>query len=376
MWDAQQSAHAQVIDLQSGKEAATQVGSLLLTASLSTAVNAVKGLTREEMVECLVSPLREPSEFLAGFEELEKVAWYVHHTPEGRFYFDRQENLTKLLQSLAHDAPENQVDDLIRHRLRDMFKATRKTCYEDVLPLPKLEEVADRVRKSRVLLVVSPDSKIPPEEVQKFFEGLSQKNNLCVLTGDKTAMGSVDKAARYLFAAQKADGRIPRGHPQREDLERKQQGYEQDFNSTVLSLFDKVLFPIQRAGKTAQLASKALDMARDTSKPFNGEEQVEKTLTSNPVKLYLDVEKEFDAIRDKGQDLLWPENQDEARWSDVVERYAEQSGMPWLPPKGLDTLKICRLQSGIMGRPRKRLCDQEAEEEEDFRAGHCGDGPG
>jgi hypothetical protein len=43
LWDVQQSAHAQVIDLQTGKEAATQLGSLLLTASLSTAVNAVKG---------------------------------------------------------------------------------------------------------------------------------------------------------------------------------------------------------------------------------------------------------------------------------------------------------------------------------------------
>ena len=310
LWDVQHSAHAQVIDLQTGKEAATQIGALLLTASLSTAVNAVKGLTREEMVECLISPLREPSEFLAAFEELEKVAWYVHHTPEGRYYFDRQENLTKLLQSLAHDAPENQVDDLIRHRLREMFKPTRKTGYDDVLPLPRLEEVADRVRRGRVLLVVSPDAKIPPEEVQKFFDGLSQKNNLCVLTGDKTAMGSVEKAARQLFAAQKADGRIPKGHPQREDLERKQQTYEQDFNATILNLFDKVLFPIQRAGRPPQLAAKALDMTRDASKPFNGEEQIEKTLTSNPLKLFLDVEKDFDAIRDKAQDLLWPENQD------------------------------------------------------------------
>jgi hypothetical protein len=222
IWDAQQSAHAQVIDLETGKDAAAQVSTMLLTASLSTAVNAVKGLTREEMVECLASPLREPSEFLAAFEELEKVAWYLHATPEGRFYFDRQENLTKLLQSLATGAPENQIDDLIRHRLREMFKPTRKTVYEEVLPLPRLEELADRVRRSRVLMIVSPDSKIPPEEVQRFFEGLSQKNNLCVLTGDKTAMGSVEKAARQLYAAQKADGRIPKGHPQREDLERKQ----------------------------------------------------------------------------------------------------------------------------------------------------------
>ena len=347
LWDAQQSAHAQIIDLQTGKEAATQIGALLLSASLSTAVNAVKGLTREEMVECLVSPLREPSEFLAAFEELEKVAWYVHHTPEGRYYFDRQENLTKLLQSLAHDAPEPQIDELIRHRLKEMFKPTRKTCYEDVLPLPKLEDVADRVRKGRVLLVVSPDSKIPPEEVQKFFEGLSQKNNLCVLTGDKTAMGSVEKAARQLFAGQKADGRIPQGHPQREDLERKQQTYEQDFNSTILGLFDKVLFPIQRTGKQAQLADKALDMTRDATNPFNGEEQIEKTLTSNPLKLYLDVEKEFDAIRDKAQDLLWPENQDDTRWTDAADRYFEQAGMSWLPPKGLDTLKSIACNRGL-----------------------------
>src|SRR4029078_27147 len=272
-----------------------------LTASLSTAVNAVKGLTREEMVECLVSPLREPSEFLAAFEELEKVAWYVHHTPEGRYYFDRQENLTKLLQSLAHDAPANQVDDLIGHRVREMFRPSRKTGYDDVLPLPKLEEVADRVRKGRVLLIVSPDSKIPPEDVQKFFDGLSQKNNLCVLTGDKTAMGSVEKAARQHFAAQKADGRIAKGHPQREDLERRQQTYEQDFNSTILTLFDKVLFPIQRTGRPVQLAAKALDMARDTNKPFNGEEQIEKTLIANPLQLYLDPEKEFDRIRHNAQ---------------------------------------------------------------------------
>lgn len=347
LWDANASAHAQIIDLQTGKEAATQVGSLLFTASLSTAVNAVKGLTPEEMVECLVSPLREPSEFLSGFEELEKAAWYLHHTPEGRYYFDRQENLTKLLQSLAHDAPEPQVDNLIRHRMREMFKAIRRTCYEDVLPLPRLEEVAERVRRGRVLLIVSPDSKIPPEEVQKFFDGLSQKNNLCVLTGDKTAMGSVEKAARHLFAGQKADGRIPKGHPQRVDLEKKQEIYEQDFNSTILALFDKVLFPIHRAGKEPHLANKPLDMTRDATKPFNGEEQIEKTLTSNPIKLYLDVEKDFDPIRDKAQDLLWPENQDEARWSDVVDRYGEQAGVPWLPPKGLDVLKSIACNRGL-----------------------------
>ena len=347
LWDAQHSAHAQVIDLEAGKDTAAQVGSLLLTASLSTAVNAVKGLTREEMVECLVSPLREPSEFRAAFEELDRDAWYLHRTPEERVYFDRQENLTKLLQSLANDAPENQIDELIRHRLKAMFKPTRKTCYQEVLPLPRLADVADRLPRARVLAIVSPDSKVPPQEVQRFFEGLSQKNNLCVLTGDKTAMGSVEKAARQLYAAQKADTRIPDGHAQRSELEEKQAAYEQDFNATVLGLFDKVLFPIQRPGRDAQLAPKALDMTRDATMQFDGEEQIEKTLTSHPIKLYLDVESEFDAIRDKAEDLLWPENQEDTRWADAADRYAEQPAMIWLPPKGLDVLKTTACNLGL-----------------------------
>ena len=347
LFDGEHSAHAQIIDLEAGGESAMQVGTLLFTASLSTAVNAVKGLTREEMVECLVSPLCEASGFLEAFERLEAVAWYLHHTPEFRYYFDRQENLTKLLESLAHDAPDNQVDELIRTRLREMFRPTRRTCYEDVLPLPKLEDVADKVRKGRVLLVVSPDSHIPPEEVQRFFQDVTQKNNLCVLTGDKTAMGSVEKAARHLFAAQKADGRIPREHPQRPDLERKQQAFEQDFNATVLNLFDKVLFPRQGAGKDAELASKPLDMTRDTSRQFNGEEQIEKTLTADPIKLYLDVEGHFDAIRDKAESLLWPQNVDEARWADVADLYSEKAGMCWLPPRGLDTLKAMACSRAI-----------------------------
>ncbi|RME82365.1 MAG: DUF499 domain-containing protein [Caldilineae bacterium] len=347
IWDATGAAHAQVIDAELGKDAAMQTSTLLLTASLSTAVNAVKGLTREEMVECLVTPLREPSEFLAAFEEMEKVDWYLHHTPEGRYYFDRQENLTKLLQSLAEDAPDNQIEELIRHRLREMFKPIRKTAYEDVLPLPTLEEAAERLRRGRVLLIVSPDAKVPPEEIQKFFAGLSQKNNLLVLTGDKTAMASVEKAARQLFAAQKADTHIPPGHPQREDLEHRQAAYEQDFNATILNIFDKVLFPIQRPGQPPRLVAKALDPTRDTSKPFDGEAQIEKTLTADPIKLFLDIERHFDAIREKAEDLLWPANQEETRWSDAADRYAEQAGMPWLPPRGLDHLKSIALNRGL-----------------------------
>ena len=168
-----------------------------------------------------------------------------------------------------------------------------------------------------------------------------------MLTGDKTAMGSVEKAARHLYAAQKANDRIQEKHLQRGELEAKQAAYEQDFNATVLGLFDKVLFPIQRPGRDPLLAHKPLDMTRDGSKQFDGEEQIEKTLASHPIKLYLDVEKDFDAIRDKAEDMLWPENQDDTRWADTTDRYAEQPAMAWLPPKGLDVLKTIACNLGL-----------------------------
>lgn len=347
LWDSNHSAHTQMIDLRHSGDATAQVGALLLSASLSTAVNAVKGLTREEMVECLVTPLRSPSDFLAVFDELETAAWYLHHTGEGRYYFDRQENLTKLLQSLAHDAPDGQIEELIRTRLSGMFSPSRKSAYEAVLPLPKLGDTVDRVRKGRVLLIVDPDTHLPQEEVVRFFESLTQKNNFCILTGDKTQMASLDRAARQLFAGQKADKRIPPSHAQREELERKQQSYEQDFTATILNLFDKVFFPIQRPGQKAQLVSKPLEMTRDATKAFDGELQIEKTLTNTPRKLHLDVDADFDILRDKAQDLLWPENQDEARWSDVLDRMAEEAAMPWLPPKGIELVKAAACNQGL-----------------------------
>lgn len=62
---------------------------------------------------------------------------------------------------------------------KEMFSPTRKAVYSEVLPLPKMEEVAERVRRNRILIIVSPDAKIPPEEVERFFNELSQRT-ICV----------------------------------------------------------------------------------------------------------------------------------------------------------------------------------------------------
>jgi hypothetical protein len=89
-----------------------------------------------------------------------------------------------------------------------------------------------------------------------------------------------------------------------------------------------VVFPIQPKGQPAKLESKPLDLTRDPGKPFDGEAQVEKTLVSNPTKLFIDPEADADSIRIKAQDLLWPANASDVRWSDALDQAECAPGMP------------------------------------------------
>jgi hypothetical protein len=346
LWDVNGAAHAQVVDAIAHSDSGSQVGVLLLVSSLSTAVNSVKGLTREEIAEYLVTPVRAPSEFLAAFDALAKDAWYLHHTPDGRYYFDRQENLTKMLKSYADTAPEDMVENLIKAKLSSMFKPNRKTVYEEVKALPTIDEVVEAVRRHRTLLIVSPDSKLPPEVVKKFFESLTQKNNVCVLTGQRTEMGSLKTAARQIWAGEKAAKRINEDHPQAEELKNKRDAFEQQFMGAFLGLFDRVFFPYQRAGGQAELMERSFDVSRAEGASSDGEKQIEKTLAKQPAKLILDVEKDFDTICAKAEMTLWPEGLDEARWDDIRANASEKAGMYWLPPGGFEQVKTAAVQRG------------------------------
>lgn len=68
--------------------------------------------------------------------------------------------------------------------------------------MPKLNEVIAEVKRNRVLLIIDPATKMPPEQLDAFFAELTEKNNLLVLTGDKTQMASIEQAARKSFASQ------------------------------------------------------------------------------------------------------------------------------------------------------------------------------
>lgn len=336
LWDSSHSAHAQLIDIASGNNYAKQVGALLFTASLSTAVNSIKGLSESEIFECLIDPNRQASDFKSAFLEFDKTAWYLHQTQEGRYYFDHQENLTKKLQGYAEKAPQPKVDELIRHRLTEMYLPVTKEAYEKVLPLPEMDEAAAALKTSRVMLIISPDGKIPPDVVKHFFNNLNNKNNILVLTGEKSSMASLEKSARHVYAATKADSEINNSHPQRKELDERKAQYDQDFQTTVLNVFDKLLFPGAQNNQDV-LRSKALDSTYPSNETYNGERQVIKTLTADPIKLYTLVTENFDALRTRAEQLLFG-TQDDVRKTDLIDKLRQKTQMPWLPMRGFDIL--------------------------------------
>lgn len=345
LWDSTESAHAQIIDIANKNNCAKQVGNLILTASLSTAVNSVKGLNENEMLQYLIDPVNKISDFKAAFSQLQKTAWYLHQTPEGRGYFDHQENLTKKLQGYADKAPQNRIDELIRDRLNEMYKPVSKEAYEKVLALPDINEADAFLKSGRALVVISPDGKTPPDVVRRFFENLTNKNNLLVLTGERSSIANIEKAARHLYAVKKAEHEIAASNPNKKELDDKKIQYEQDFHATILAVFDKLIFPGFQQGKDI-LRSKVLDSTYPSNEPYNGERQVIKTLTSDPIKLYTQIAENFDGLKAKSEQLLFG-SQDDARKTDLIDKMRQKTQMPWLPPKGFDLLLQEAFQRGL-----------------------------
>ena len=339
IYSADGSAHAQTFDANAGNDMASQLSNLLLISSMSTAVNPIKGLTLSEALECVAAPNIDLSFFQEAIDRLVKDDWYLHKSAEGRIYFDRLENLTKMLAGLAEKAPEPKVQELIVHRLKEMFETKSKRAYQKVLALPSIDELEQEIKLNRVLAIIPPDSKFPPEEVEKLFRAITRKNNLLVLTGEKSfEKGKMYDAAKQVYAARQAEaiGKVKRGDSQWDEFEDLKTGYEQQLNSVIKSLFDKLLFPSQRRGQEPRLEARPLEQTGDTT---DGENRIIGTLAKDPVKLYLDWldGNRFNGVKARIEQLFG--NQDECAWQDIKDRAQSDCSMYFLVPGDLDKIK-------------------------------------
>jgi Protein of unknown function (DUF499) len=347
-------AHAQTIDDQTDTDAASQVARLLLLSSLSEASDAVKGLSKSQVVENLVAPLRSPLEFDEAFEKLRIECWYLHRKENDAWYFSKNENLKKKIEKYAATAAQPKIDDEMERRLALVFEPKRKNAYSQALALPRIEDI--KTNSDRLLLVLSPDKRVPPEEAERLFNAVVEKNNFCVVTGDGTDLAKLEDKVRRIWATAKVlqeDG--GERSPNLAELEEETETAEFEFNSTLINLFNRVYYPARLPkGGTEGLAYAALKLVERRNKEggpttIDGEAAVEEALSATGAsKLIVDLSQEgvTASLRARAEDLLWGTTERKTRWKDVEERAICNVRWPWLPPRGLDDVKRAALGTG------------------------------
>lgn len=107
----------------------------------------------------------------------------------------------------------------------------------------------------------------------------------------------------------------------------------------------KLLF-LGNSGGEDVLRPKALDSTYPSNEPYNGERQIIKTLTADPIKLYTQIPENFDAHKARAESLLFA-TQDEARKTDLLDKMKQKTQIPWLPLKGFDQLAQEAFQRGL-----------------------------
>lgn len=333
-------AVAEVVNANFSSDVGSQIATLLLTASLSEAVDAIKGLTKQELLEYLIAPNRPVMEFQDAFEAFRGEAWYLHRKENDAFYFSKLENLRKRIDNRIQSAPQPKIDAEMKRRLEQIFQPHNKIAYQIVEALPRIDDI--HLNGPRVCLVLSPDSKGLPIEAQKFWDSVTEKNNICVVTGDGSSLGSLEDKTRRIWAIERVKQETGGDRsPHLNELEEMAEEAEQDFNSAVVGLFNRVYFPTKNGLTPAKLSMTF------TANQFKAEDQIEKTLTDiSASKLYTSVEDNKEALMGRAEDLLWSGSDRRVPWRDIGMRAVTNPRWPWLPPKGLDRLKEIGIGQG------------------------------
>lgn len=328
------TAVAELVDANFGNDVASQLTSLLLTSSLSESVDAVKGFTKMQLLECLIAPNRGVIEFQDAFEAFRSDAWYLHRKENDAWYFSNIENLRKRIESRAVNAPQPKIDTEMKRRLEDIFRPINRIAYQEVEALPKIDDI--RLNGPRLCLVLSPDSKVPPEEAQRFWESVTEKNNFCVVTGDGSNLANLEEKTRRIWAiARVLEETGGDRSPHKSELDEEAEQAEYEFNSTVVNLFNRVYYPTK-----SKLTYAKLSMTF-TGNAFKGEEQVEKALADvGASKLYRTIEDNTEMLLSRAEEMLWPAGGERRiPWRDVASRSVSNERWPWLPPKGIEALR-------------------------------------
>jgi hypothetical protein len=344
------NAVAEGIDSEMGCDTGSQVATLLLASSLSRSVNTRRGLTEGELVEFLAAPGLAQESIATALNLFKERGWYVHREDE-RFFIRETENLSRKIERIAKDIPANKIDDAFINHMKGALKPTSKNAYQELLVMPKMDDVD--LRGDRVLIVLKPDGKTPPENLGDFFQYTESKNNFIVLSGGDTHMANiVDDRIREMYATEQVLKSLSDGDSLYDEAKERFTDAKNRFQSAVAHAYNKLYYPNIDHNGNAILFDATITAGLKMGSCGEAEKQIEELLAS----LHCDQKLNLKGVEDDSlisvwsmaETDLWPSNQRRTPWNDAMMRARQKAEWAWIPggKKGLDFIKDAALRQG------------------------------
>ncbi len=335
---AQGQAIAEVMDQNLGGTDARDVCRLIFMASLANVPHAVLGLSIPELIAYLCGPGRNLVKLKGDvLEKLATAAWYLHSNRDGKLFFKNVENLNAKLESLARVYVREQSLKELRQRLTELFKPVNGWCYQEVLPLPAIDEISLTV--DRVTLVISEPyvgQGLNPQ-LKQFWDQTTFKNRIAFLTGSRNTFESLVESAKRLKAIHQiiddmtAD-RVPENDPQFKQADELHDRILNQFLSAVKETFSTLYYPTKQ-GENETLNAADFLMRFEGNK-YKGEDQVIEVLKDKQ-KYTEDVSS--DVFRRKVEQRLF--TTEVMLWSEIKKRAATNPQWQWHRRDALEALK-------------------------------------
>ena len=339
------NALAEKIDDADGSATASAVAKVLLMSSLSAAESPLRGLTDGELIETLIDPLLDVSEIKGALSRLQGQAWYLFQGIDQRAYFGQTANVTAEITEIAANIAEEQVDQTLRDKLREVFKPRTGALYSDRMAiLPALDEIQLEDDRPTLIILERPADKLPQDFVD-WWAKQDLQNRVLVLTADPNAVATLRLSARRIRAIGKVEERIKaqhgQGSPQMGELDGVRSREVANLTSALRETFKTIVFPMTKSLRRVDDFRMEFD-----GNDYSGEDQIVATLTKRGKFIPTDqFDAKFENTRLDAEELLF--DADAVQSASLRRNAAIRSGWYWLPRGGLDQLVRTSVQRGF-----------------------------
>jgi hypothetical protein len=328
------TAVAETIDENREGRDAQDAATLLLMASLANVPDAIRGLTRAEVVSLLCTPDRDVSRIeQEDLKPFYTSAWYLHTDTDGRLLFKDVQNINARLKITSESYGRKSRLVELRDFLAGLFEPSIGNVYQRVQALPAVDEIT--VTSDNVTLILAEPSTGSglSEDLRAFYDDQEYQNRVLFLTGQQSTLQHLLeksarlKAIRHILEEMKAE-KVSENDPQYNSAQEIRDEVKLQLLSAARETFTTLLFPHFNGPRSADFVMQFTDNS------YNGEEQIRATLEEKG-KFTADIE--GDSFRKKCEERLFTQKQ--MLWSEVKRRAAINAEWPWHRPDALDRLR-------------------------------------